>query len=97
MTGDPTQPRWSNVAVLIGRLIFVAVFAMAVSFKLYDTGETATSFGTSSFRSIDVNELAPPIHPKLDVQCARRDIEKIVALEHFTPCHLVNDRAKTRL
>jgi uncharacterized membrane protein YphA (DoxX/SURF4 family) len=49
MTGDPTQPRWSNLAVLIGRLIFVAVFAMAVSFKLYDIGGTATYIASAGF------------------------------------------------
>ena len=42
MTGDPTQPRWSNVAVLIGRLIFRRGLRHGVSFKLYDIGGTAT-------------------------------------------------------
>lgn len=49
MTGDTTQPGWSNVAVFIGRLIFVAVFAMAVSFKLYDIGGTATYIASAGF------------------------------------------------
>jgi putative oxidoreductase len=49
MIGDPTQPRWSNVAALIGRIIFVAIFAMAVSFKLYDIGGTATYIASAGF------------------------------------------------
>src|SRR5262245_38817125 len=36
------RPGWTNAAVLIGRLIFAAVFLMAVSFKLKDINGTAS-------------------------------------------------------
>ncbi len=49
MTDDLMEPRWSNVAVLAGRLIFVAVFLMAVSFKLLDIGATATYIASAGF------------------------------------------------
>lgn len=49
MTNDFMGSRWSAVAVLIGRLIFVAVFAMAVSFKLIDIGATATHIAAAGF------------------------------------------------
>jgi putative oxidoreductase len=41
MTTDRTDSRWTTAAVLAARLIFAAVFAMAVTFKLIDVGATA--------------------------------------------------------
>ena len=42
-------PRWSLAAVLVGRLIFAAVFGMAVSFKLADIGATAGFIASAGF------------------------------------------------
>jgi uncharacterized membrane protein YphA (DoxX/SURF4 family) len=49
MTDHFTTPRWMSAAVLIGRLIFAAVFAMAVSFKLMDINATATFIAAAGF------------------------------------------------
>ena len=49
MTEDPIEPRWSTLAVLVGRIIFAGVFAMAVSFKLADIGATATYIASAGF------------------------------------------------
>lgn len=44
-----TAPLWQRVAILIGRLIFVAVFAMAVSFKFTDMAGTAGYIAAAGF------------------------------------------------
>jgi putative oxidoreductase len=49
MTDDLMEPRWSTAAVLVGRLVFAAIFAMAVSFKLSDIGMTATYIASAGF------------------------------------------------
>jgi putative oxidoreductase len=36
-----STPGWANAAVLVGRLVFVAVFVLAVSFKFADMSATA--------------------------------------------------------
>ena len=41
--------RWPVAAVLLGRLIFAAVFAMAVSFKVMDVGGTASFIASAGF------------------------------------------------
>ena len=38
---DSSSPTWSRVAVVVARLIFAAVFAMALSFKVMGIGATA--------------------------------------------------------
>ena len=38
---ESTQSVWQTAAILIARLIFAAVFLMAVSFKFMDIGATA--------------------------------------------------------
>jgi putative oxidoreductase len=38
---ENTQSTWQTVVILIARLIFAAMFAMAVAFKLSDIGATA--------------------------------------------------------
>jgi putative oxidoreductase len=38
---DSSSPTWSRVAVVIARLIFAAVFAMALTFKVMGIGATA--------------------------------------------------------
>lgn len=43
------RPGWATISVLIGRLIFVAVFAMALSFKLIDINATAAEIAAAGF------------------------------------------------
>ncbi|HEU4548662.1 MAG TPA: DoxX family protein [Rhizomicrobium sp.] len=43
------RPAWTTVAVLIGRLVFAAIFAMAVSFKLTGIGATAGYIAAAGF------------------------------------------------
>ena len=49
MTTTGTPRPWATAAVLIGRLIFAAVFAMAVSFKLMDINGTAAYIAAAGF------------------------------------------------
>lgn len=42
-------PVWKTVAVLTGRLIFAAVFIMAVSFKFFDMAGTARFIAAAGF------------------------------------------------
>jgi putative oxidoreductase len=49
MTNHTRKPRWAVLAVLAGRLIFAAVFIMAVSFKLMDINATAGYIAAAGF------------------------------------------------
>jgi putative oxidoreductase len=49
MTTDTNRTGWSTVAILVGRLIFAAVFIMAVSFKLMDINTTASYIAAAGF------------------------------------------------
>src|SRR5882672_1758579 len=49
MDGTASQPGWTTAAVLIGRLIFAALFVMAVSFKLSDVAGTAGQIAAAGF------------------------------------------------
>jgi putative oxidoreductase len=49
MNSDLKNIRWATAAILIGRIIFVLVFAMALSFKLIDTRGTASYIGSAGF------------------------------------------------
>jgi putative oxidoreductase len=49
MTANATASRWQTAAVLVGRLIFAAVFAMALSFKLMDIHATASFIAAAGF------------------------------------------------
>lgn len=49
MTTPANDPRWATAAVLAGRLIFAAIFLMAVSFKLMDITATATYIAAAGF------------------------------------------------
>lgn len=49
MTPDANTSRWATAAVLVGRLIFAAVFIMAVSFKLRDISGTAGYIASAGF------------------------------------------------
>ncbi|RWM05029.1 DoxX family protein [Mesorhizobium sp.] len=44
-----TQSTWQTAAILIARLIFAAVFAMAVTFKFMDMGATAGYIAAAGF------------------------------------------------
>lgn len=49
MTAETNRAGWMTAAVLAGRLIFAAVFIMAVSFKLMDIGATAGYIASAGF------------------------------------------------
>ena len=49
MTTQSNTARWTDVAALIARLIFAAVFLMAVSFKLMGIGSTAAYIAAAGF------------------------------------------------
>ena len=49
MTNDFGTFRWSDLAVLIGRLIFAAIFLMALSFKFMDINATAAYIASAGF------------------------------------------------
>lgn len=49
MTTEASRAGWTTAAVLAGRLIFAAVFIMAVSFKLMDIGATAGYIASAGF------------------------------------------------
>ena len=46
---EKAQSSWQTAAILIARLIFAAIFLMAVSFKLMDMGSTASYIATAGF------------------------------------------------
>lgn len=46
---SPAQTPWQTAAILIGRLIFAAVFLMAVTFKFIDMGATAGYIAAAGF------------------------------------------------
>ena len=49
MTTETNRAGWATAAVLAGRLIFAAVFIMAVSFKLMDIDATAGFIASAGF------------------------------------------------
>ena len=49
MTTNTQGAAWATAAVLVGRLIFAAVFLMALSFKLMDIDGTATYIESAGF------------------------------------------------
>ena len=49
MTTDANIGGWTTAAVLVGRLIFTAVFIMSVSFKLMDMNGTAGYIASAGF------------------------------------------------
>jgi putative oxidoreductase len=49
MTTDTNRTGWIMTAILMGRLIFAAVFTMAVSFKLMDINTTADYIAAAGF------------------------------------------------
>ena len=46
---SPSPALWRRLAILLARLIFTAVFAMAVSFKFADIGATSAYIATAGF------------------------------------------------
>jgi uncharacterized membrane protein YphA (DoxX/SURF4 family) len=49
MHPDASTPVWRSIAVLVGRLIFAAVFLMAAGFKFADMGATAGYIASAGF------------------------------------------------
>lgn len=49
MTTEAGKPGWAKLAVLVARLIFAAVFIMAVGFKFSDIGGTAGYIQAAGF------------------------------------------------
>ncbi|TIU92332.1 MAG: DoxX family protein, partial [Mesorhizobium sp.] len=49
MPSEVLQTPWQTAAILIGRLIFAAVFLMAVAFKFMDMGATAGYIAVAGF------------------------------------------------
>ena len=49
MTTNTNSPGWAKIAVLVGRLVFAALFIMAVSFKFADISGTAASIAAAGF------------------------------------------------
>jgi putative oxidoreductase len=49
MTTETGSPSWRSIAILIGRLIFAAVFLMATVFKFLDINSTAGYIAAAGF------------------------------------------------
>ena len=49
MTTDSQTPAWATAAILVGRLIFAAVFLMALAFKVMDIDATAAYIASAGF------------------------------------------------
>ena len=49
MTTETNGAGWATAAILVGRLVFAALFIMAVSFKLMDISVTAGVIATAGF------------------------------------------------
>jgi putative oxidoreductase len=49
MTSTTFGPNWGPIAILGGRLVFAAIFLMAVSFKFMDIGGTAAYIAAAGF------------------------------------------------
>jgi putative oxidoreductase len=49
MITDTNRAGWTTAAILVGRLIFAAMFIMAASFKLMDIDATATQIASAGF------------------------------------------------
>jgi len=49
MTTDSQTPAWATAAVLVGSLIFAAVFLMALAFKVMDIDGTAAYITSAGF------------------------------------------------
>jgi len=49
MNETASRPAWATAAILIGRLVFAALFVMAVSFKLTDISATAGQIAAAGF------------------------------------------------
>jgi putative oxidoreductase len=54
MSTDVRRSKWEIAAILAGRLIFAAVFIIAISFKLADIGATADYIATAGFPAAPV-------------------------------------------
>ena len=46
---EASVPLWQSIAVVVGRVIFAAMFLMACAFKFFDIGATAGYIATAGF------------------------------------------------
>jgi uncharacterized membrane protein YphA (DoxX/SURF4 family) len=49
MTSTTSEPGWAPIAILVGRLVYVALFIMAASFKFMDINATAGYIAMAGF------------------------------------------------
>lgn len=49
MNDTADRPGWATAAILVGRLVFAALFLMAVSFKIIGPGNTAEQIAAAGF------------------------------------------------
>jgi putative oxidoreductase len=49
MSTNASAPLWQSIAILVGRLIFAGVFAMAATFKFLGMDSTATYIAAAGF------------------------------------------------
>ena len=54
MNASSNDPGWAAAAVLVARLIFAALFIMAVSFKLMDINTTAAQIAAAGFPAAQI-------------------------------------------
>ena len=79
---ENAQSAWQTAAILIARLIFAAVFMMAVSFKFMDMGATASYIAAAGF----------PFSPLLAWCAAILEVLLVIAFltgAFFTPAAIV--------
>ena len=69
MLADVRLAKWEMLAILAGRLIFVAVFIMAVSFKLVDIGATAGYIASAGFPVANVLAWLAVVFELLVIAC----------------------------
>lgn len=69
MSPDVRRSKWEILAILAGRLIFAAVFIMAVSFKLMDIGATASYIAAAGFPLANVLAWLAVIFELLVIAC----------------------------
>jgi uncharacterized membrane protein YphA (DoxX/SURF4 family) len=82
MSANSNDPGWAAAAVLVARLIFAALFIMAVSFKLMDISATAAQIAAVGFP-------VPQVLAWLAVVFELALIASFVTGLHFTPAALL--------
>jgi uncharacterized membrane protein YphA (DoxX/SURF4 family) len=82
MNASSNDPTWAATAVLVARLIFAAVFIIAVSFKLMDINATAAQIASVGFP-------APQVLAWLAVVFELALVASFVTGLYFTPAALL--------